>query len=310
MGAFGFESTTMDVIRGVSLAGKTAVVTGCTAGLGIETARTLLSAGADVCIVARNMEKLEPVAAMLQQEHPDARVTVARVDLSDLSTVRSGAAAILDQHPTINLLINNAGVMACPQMKTAQELEYQFGTNHVGHFLLTCLLVPALLNGAPARIVCLSSSAHRLADIDLDDPNFRTTPYDKWRAYGASKTANALFALELDKRLKDRGIRSFSVHPGVIMTELSRHLPEEETSSIRTRGYTFKTIAQGAATSIYAAVSDELNGQGGVYLENCHIAELNDSNKDGGVTSWAQDPDDARRLWTISEEIVGETFSW
>ena len=227
--------------------------------------------------------------------------------------MRAASADILAAHPSINLLINNAGVMACPLLRTAQDFEMQFGTNHVGHFLFTCLLAPALVAGAPARVVNLSSAGHKFADFNFDDPNYQSREYEKWQAYGESKTANALFSVGLDARLKDKGVRAYAVHPGVIMTELSRHMDESDFATLSERSpageeLVFKSVEQGAATSVFAATAIELAEKGGIYLENCQIAAPAVQGSGSGVESYALDPAAAERLWTLSEALVGQSF--
>jgi NAD(P)-dependent dehydrogenase (short-subunit alcohol dehydrogenase family) len=210
--------------------------------------------------------------------------------------------------------VNNAGVMACPEAKTRDGFELQLGTNHLGHFLMTGLLVPALLRAAPARVVSVSSRGHQQSPIRFDDLAFEKEPYDKWAAYGQSKTANVLFAVELDRRLGGRGVHANAIHPGVIPTDLSRHMGKEDFEHIRRRSggaLKIKTVASGAATSVYAATAPELEGRGGLYLEDCHVADVNDAPEAReGVRSYAVDPDAAKRLWTISEELVGRTFAF
>ena len=315
MSAFNKESTTDDVIAGISLAGKTALVTGASAGLGIETSRALASAGAKVVMVARDAAKLDAALQGVREALPEAELDTAIVDLADLDSVRAGAADILARFPAIDLLINNAGVMACPLMRTAQGFEMQFGTNHVGHFLLTCLLQPALVAGAPARVVNLSSAGHRFADMQWDDPNYEHSDYAPWPAYGQAKTANVLFSVGLDARLKSQGVRAFAVHPGAIHTELARHLDEETMAALVAAnpgagGMEFKSIPQGSATSVWAATSPDLEGQGGLYLEDCHIASEVSDDPIGGVESYAIDPESADRLWALSEDLVGQRFAF
>jgi NAD(P)-dependent dehydrogenase (short-subunit alcohol dehydrogenase family) len=317
MTIFNASSTTNDVIAGISLVGKVAVVTGASAGLGIETARVLASVGATVLLVARNQEKLEPVLQSLREQLPGAQLDSALMDLSDLGSVRAAAVDIAARYPSINLLINNAGVMACPLGRTAQGFELQFGTNHLGHFLFTNMLLPSLEAAAAgssqdSRVISLSSAGHRFGGIDFDDPNYERREYEKWAAYGQSKTANALFAVGLDARLKAKGVRAFSVHPGVIMTELGRYLAPEEWESLKAsrpsgEEMTFKSIEQGAATSVWAATSPQLQGLGGLYLEDCHIAEPGVPGKSGGIAGYAADPALADRLWDLSETLVGRS---
>lgn len=313
MSQFDRASTTDDVIQGISLAGKLAVVTGASSGLGVETSRVLAAAGARVLMVARDQAKLEAAAQELRQMLPQAGFHTQVMDLADLGSVRAATAQILAEYPQIHLLINNAGVMACPLMRTAQGFEMQFGTNHIGHFLFTCMLAPALLAGAPGRVVNLSSGGHRFADINLEDPNYNTRDYEKWQAYGESKTANALFSVALDTRLKGHGVRVFAVHPGMIMTQLSRHMQQEDFESLSSRATSaekmqFKSVEQGAATSVWAATSPELAEKGGIYLENCQIAAPAAQDSSDGVESYALDAASAERLWAVSEELVGQSF--
>lgn len=314
MSQFDENTTTAEVIAGVSLAGKLAVVTGASAGLGIETCRALASAGASVLMIARDESKLESAASALRESMPGAVFDTAIVDLADLDSIRQAAPAILAKYPRIQLLINNAGVMACPLMRTAQGHEMQFGTNHLGHFLLTALLAPALVAGAPGRVVNLSSGGHKFANFNFDDPDYQSREYDKWQAYGESKTANALFSVALDARLAGHGVRSFAVHPGVIMTELSRHMEQADFELLSDRApegepLSFKTVEQGAATSVWAAVSPELAEKGGIYLENCQIAGPAVQGASTGVESYALDKAAAERLWVLSEELSGQPFT-
>lgn len=313
--AFDATTTTDDVMRGVSLAGQTALVTGASSGLGVETSRALAAAGAHVVMSARDAQKLDKARAEVLAQVPQAALDTLLMDLADTDSVRAAAGQALQDYPIIHLLINNAGVMACPLMRTAQGFELQFGTNHLGHFLFTCLLAPALLAGAPARIVNLSSAGHKFADVNFDDPNYRQRDYEKWQAYGESKTANALFTVGIDKRLKDSGVRAYAVHPGVIMTELSRHMDHAdfETLSSRTpagQELVFKSVEQGAATSVWAATAVELAEQGAIYLENCQIAQPAVQEGNSGVESYALDAAAAEQLWALSEQLVGQSFSF
>lgn len=315
MTGFDAASTTDDVMAGISLAGKLAVVTGASSGLGVETCRVLAAAGAAVLMLARDSDKLAAVALELQQDNPAAILHTATLDLADLDSVRTTAAAILAEHAQIHLLINNAGVMACPLARTAQGYEMQFGTNHLGHFLFTCLLVPALVAGAPGRVVTLSSAGHKIADVNLDDSAYIVREYDKWQAYGESKTANALFAVGLDARLAGKGVRSFAVHPGAIVTGLGRHMDEADYQFLMSRQpagqeMTLKSVEQGAATSVWAATSPELAGRGGVYLEDCQVAMPAASGSSAGVESYAVDAAAAERLWAVSEVLVGQSFEF
>lgn len=313
MTEFNAQSTTSDVIQGVDLGGLQAVVTGASSGLGVETARALASAGASVLMLARDPAKLEAAVARVRADQPAAHLDTALLDLADLDSVRAGAADILARYQSINLLVNNAGVMACPLLRTAQGFEMQFGTNHLGHFLLTALLAPALVAGAPARVVNLSSAGHRFGAPNLADPNYEQRDYNKWQAYGESKSANVLFSVGLDARGRSAGVRSFAVHPGVIMTELSRHMQQEDYDLLTaggTREMRFKTVEQGAATSVWAAAAPSLEGRGGIYLEDCQVAEPAVPGGEGGVESYAVDPEIADQLWELSEQLVGESFSF
>jgi NAD(P)-dependent dehydrogenase (short-subunit alcohol dehydrogenase family) len=204
--------------------------------------------------------------------------------------------------------------MACPFAHTVDGFEMQFGTNHVGHFLLTCLIAPALRKGAPSRVVSLSSRGHHIAPVDFGDPNFEHRPYQKWASYGQSKTANVLFAVGLERRLGVAGVHAYALHPGAIMTELARHLVQEDIEFLRSRApaggtLTFKSVEAGAATSVFAATAPELQGRGGIYLEDCHVATVNDApNALDGVKTYAFDPVNAERLWELSERLVGQRF--
>lgn len=322
---FGFESTAAEVAAGVDLAGKIAVVTGGSGGLGAETARVLASRGAHVVIGARDVAKGEKVAAAIRSATPGAVVEVGALELGSLPSVRAFAEATLAKHPAIHLLVNNAGVMASPLDRTEQGFELQFGTNHLGHFLLTGLLLPALRKGAPARIVCVSSSGHRFAPVSLDDPNYEKRPYDKWESYGQAKTANIWHALELDRREGGRGVHAIAIHPGMIVTELGRHLTDDDRKALMARvaaaakesgekvtpgGSRWKSVEQGAATQVWAATAPELEGRGGLYLEDCHIAGPSpDPGAPGGYVSWALDAAGAAKLWTLSEKLVGASFA-
>jgi NAD(P)-dependent dehydrogenase (short-subunit alcohol dehydrogenase family) len=312
---FGPDSTTDQVLDGIDLAGRLAVVTGGSGGLGAETARALASKGASVIIAARDLGKANAVADQIRASTGNDGVSVGPLDLGSLASVRSFAEWFLAGHDSLQLLINNAGVMACPYGTTTDGFELQFGTNHVGHFLLTGLLAPALVGGAPARVVNLSSRGHQLSPVVFDDIGFQARPYEKWSAYGQSKTANVLFTVELDRRLADRGVRAFAVHPGVIPTDLSRHMDAADFEFVRNRSASgggraaMKTVASGAATSVYAATAPELEDRGGLYLEDCHVVDVNDDPSVlSGVRSYAVDIDAARRLWTVSEEMVGRRF--
>lgn len=311
---FGAETSAEEAALDVDLSGQTIVVTGGSAGLGVETARVLASRGARIVSVVRDEAKGKAAVASIRESVPDAEIEIAVLDLSDLDSVRRGADDIAKRFSRIDRLINNAGVMACPLGRTTEGLDTQLGTNHLGHFVLTARLIPQLLAGAPARIVNLSSAGHRLSPFRFDDPFFERDDYDKWTAYGQAKTANVLFSVALDERFKDRGIRSFAVHPGAIRTELGRHMDAKDVKDLMARrkgrsAMTFKQIPQGAATTVWAATAPELEGRGGVYCEDCGVAEeIEDPTLDQGVLSWALDRIAAERLWSMSEQWSGETF--
>ena len=308
---FGAETTASEVAEGIDLRGKVALVTGGSSGLGQETARVLAARGAHVILTARDVPKGESVAAGIRASTGNERVEVEDLELGSLKSVRAFAGRFLARHPTLHVLVNNAGVMACPPAKTADGFELQFGSNHLGHFLTTCLLAPALRRGAPSRVVSVSSRGHQMSPVVFEDIQFERRPYNKWLAYGQSKTANVLFAVGLERRLGARGVHANALHPGGIMTELSRHLQGEDWEFLqtRTRGMKFKTVEAGAATSVFAATAPELEGRGGLYLEDCHVAAVNDApDALDGVKSYALDPGNADRLWEVSEKLVGERF--
>ncbi len=309
MSKFKFESSTYEVLADVNLEGKIVVVTGGASGLGFETARALASKGAHVVLVGRNAENLEMAKIQLMR-FGLTKVDSELMDLEDLDSVNVAAQSLLSRYPKIDILVNNAGIMACPLARTKQGFESQFGTNHLSHFLFTCLLAPSLIAAGEARVVNLSSSAHHGGTVNFEDPNFETAPYDKWVAYGASKTANALFAVGLNARLKSKGVLSFAVHPGMIATGLGRHLVPEDLAMFTAAPEPFKTEPQGAATSVWAATASELTDKGGSFLANCQVAEINDGPKHVGVKSYATSMEGADKLWVISEALVGSTFSW
>jgi NAD(P)-dependent dehydrogenase (short-subunit alcohol dehydrogenase family) len=310
----GEETSAEEVAREVDLSGKTIVLTGGSAGLGVETARVLASRGARIISVVRNEAKGQAAAAEIRESVPDAEIELAVLDLFDLDSVKRGADEIAKRCASIDRLINNAGVMACPLGRTSEGLDTQLGTNHLGHFVLTARLIPQLLAGSPSRIVNLSSAGHRLSPFRFEDPWFEKEPYDKWIAYGQAKTANVLFSIALDKRYKDRGLRAFAVHPGAIQTELSRHMDQDDLKDLMARRPSnepmkFKPVPQGAATTVWAAIAPELEGRGGLYCEDCHVAEeSNDETRMDGIRSWALDLEAAEKLWALSEEWSGETF--
>lgn len=310
---FGPDSTTDQVLDGLDLTGTLALVTGASAGLGLETVRALASRGASVVAAARDSGKAEKAlgAAGVEVGGP---VRIEEVDLADLASIRACTDRISAETDRLNLLIANAGVMACPEGRTADGFETQFGVNHLGHFVLVNRLVPLLVAGAPSRVVCLSSAGHRLADVDLEDPNFASTPYNAFLAYSRSKTANVLFAVELDRRWRGKGLRTCAVHPGSVDTELDRHLDDDAKALLVAHRRHGKSIPAGAATSVWAAVVAPAEAIGGRYAEDCAVAEVSDEELTAtggmsGVRSYAVDPARARALWARSEELVGESFA-
>jgi NAD(P)-dependent dehydrogenase (short-subunit alcohol dehydrogenase family) len=309
---FGHHSTALEVAAGHDLAGKTALITGASSGLGVETARVLLLAGASVILAVRDVAKTEPVAAELRALHSHAQVDVVQLDLGSLASVHHAASEVLARWPKLDLLINNAGVMATPFSQTQDGFEMQFGTNHLGHFLLSTLLLPALRAAGTARLVSLSSIGHRRSDLHFDDLHYQSRPYEKWGAYGQSKTANILFAVGWQQRYGAEGITANALHPGGISTGLQKFIPIEEQQAmgwIDAAGKVnsrFKSIEQGAATSIWAALGQELEGVGGLYLEDCNEAlPFDPARPYGGYKSYALDPASAERLWQVSLEMVG-----
>jgi NAD(P)-dependent dehydrogenase (short-subunit alcohol dehydrogenase family) len=301
------------VVAGKDLSGQTAIVTGGATGIGIETVKALAGAGADVVIAVRKRDLGEAAAKEVNAAMGAERASVGMVDLADLSSVKAFTAAWGGK--PLNMLINNAGVMACPLSYTADDLEMQLGTNHFGHFALGVGLAGALRNGAKAgraaRLVSLSSIGHLRSAMNFEDPHYRSRDYDKWAAYGQSKTANALFAVGFDKRLASQGVNANSVMPGGIFTPLQRHLPHEEQVAMGwydaegKPAVGFKTPAQGASTSVWAAVGDELEGVGGLYLENLAEAGPYQPGNRFGVAPHALDTEAAERLWRLSEETTG-----
>ena len=299
---FGVHSTAREVLGSRRLDGVLAIVTGGYAGVGLETTRVLSGAGATVIVPARTPDKARAALAGLE------RVELEALDLGDPKSVDAFAARFLASQRALPLLINNAGIMATPLTRDARGFESQLATNHIGHFQLTLRLWPALVQAKGARVVELTSAGHRRAGLDFDDPHFERREYDKWVAYGQSKTANALFALELDRRGEPRGVRAFSVHPGAIATDLMRHMPAEEREATLARFQALmKSVEQGAATSVWCATSPQLAGEGGVYCENVDIAApvAADSTEVNGVRPWACDPQAAEKLWALSEGWTG-----
>jgi NAD(P)-dependent dehydrogenase (short-subunit alcohol dehydrogenase family) len=315
----GFGSTTAarQVLEGVDLTGKVAIVTGGYSGIGLETTRALAEAGATVIVPARTPDKARQALSNI------SRVEHGKLDLLDPASIDVFASEFLASDRPLHILINNAGIMATPLTRDARGYESQFSANHLGHFQLTARLWPALHNARGARVVSLSSRGHQRAGIDFDDPQFQHRAYDRWQAYGQSKTANVLFAVELDRRGEASGIRAFAVHPGAILTDLSRHMTDEELRGYGllrenkpgfipagksvAEGGDFKTLEQGAATSVWCATSPQLAGMGGVYCQDVDVAPiLQDSSASNvGVRPYAIDPEAAKRLWKLSEELTG-----
>jgi NAD(P)-dependent dehydrogenase (short-subunit alcohol dehydrogenase family) len=300
--AFGFDSTAADVIEDIDLSGKRAIVTGGSSGIGVETARALAGAGADVTLAVRDTEAGQRTATEISASNGSA-VHVGRLDLADQSSVAEFAAS---WGGPLHLLINNAGVMALQELTlTPDGWELQFATNHLGHFALAVGLHDALAAAGDGRIVSLSSRGHLRSPVVFEDINFSSRPYDPWLAYGQSKTANVLFAVEATRRWAADGITANAVHPGAIAeTNLSRHMNPDELASLRASGtFRYKTIAQGAATSVLVATSPQLEGIGGRYFEDCNQAQVlsgDSAHEDRGVAGYAVDRDNARRLWELS----------
>jgi NAD(P)-dependent dehydrogenase (short-subunit alcohol dehydrogenase family) len=311
---FGADSTTDEVLDGIDLSGKRVLVTGVSAGLGVETARALAAHGAHVVGAARDLDKARRATEQVRGDFE-----LIALDLASLASVRACADALVAKAESFDLVVANAGVMACPKGATADGFETQFGTNHLGHFLLVNRIAPLFRPGA--RLVNLSSGGHRYSNVDLDDPNFERTLYDPFVAYGRSKTANVLFAVEFDRRHRDRGVRATAVHPGVIHTELARYMTPEVLEGLMAQikaaaeagggaSLSYKSVPQGAATSVWAGVAAPAEAVGGRYCENCHVADVVGpaDRSGGGVQAYALDPANANALWAKSEELVGERF--
>ena len=322
--AFGETSTTDEVLSGVNFKGKRVLVTGVSSGLGVETARSLAAHGAQVVGAARDLKKTD---AATEEVRKDAAANggsfeVVALDLASLKSVRACADGLLKKGDPFDVIIANAGVMATPFGHTEDGFETQFGTNHLGHFVLANRIAPLL--GTGGRLINLASAGHRFANVDLADPNFERTPYDPWVAYGRSKTANILFAVEFDSRHRDRGIRAAAVHPGGIRTELGRHMDpahwqamvDQINKQLAAEGkgpFQYKAIPQGAATSVWAGFVASVDQIGGRYCENCHVSQIVPEEKQlsvnsEGVRAYALDRKAAEALWRKSEELVGEHF--
>jgi NAD(P)-dependent dehydrogenase (short-subunit alcohol dehydrogenase family) len=318
-GPFGATSTTDEVLEGVNLAGKRILVTGVSAGLGVETARTLAAHGATVVGAARDLGKAQGATAQVRADAKNGgSLELIELDLASLASVRACADGLVAAGKPFDVVICNAGVMATPQGKTSDGFETQFGTNHLGHFVLVNRIASLLTSGS--RLVNLSSAGHRFSDVNLDDPGFEHTPYTEFGAYGRSKTANILFAVEFDRRHKGEGVRATAVHPGGIQTELGRYMTDEIRDALLANinaanaasgapAFSWKTIPQGAATSVWAGAKASADEVGGKYCEDCHVAKIVESaDIREGVKPYALDSDHAKALWAKSEEMVGERF--
>ena len=304
---FGYRSTAADVLKGIDLKGKNVIITGGYSGIGIEAVKALVAAGAAVTVPARRPDKAREELASVPG------VEVAELDLADLKSVARFAASYVATAKPLHILINNAAIMANPETRVGPNWESQFATNHLGHFALVAGLAPALKAANGARVVSVSSTGHKLSPVVFEDIHYGSRPYNKWSAYGQAKTANSLFAIELDRRGQAHGVRAFAIHPGGIMTPLQRYLPKEEMiaagwmdaeGNVNER---FKTVEQGAATETWAATSPQLNGKGGLYCEDCDVAQLTQpgTSRTSGVDPHAVDGDAARRLWQVSVEHTG-----
>src|SRR5580693_3428753 len=320
----GATSTTDDVLSGTDLRGKRVLVTGVSAGIGVETARALAARGAQVVGAARDLEKAEGATAQVRKDAAanGGSFELVALDLASLKSVRACADELLARGEAFDVVIANAGVMATPFGHTLDGFETQFGTNHLGHFVLVNRVAPLIRAGG--RLINLSSAGHRISNVDLQDPNFERTPYDPMVAYGRSKTANILFAVGFDQRHRKRGVRAAAVHPGVIQTELGRYMDpsllqgliQQIGQQLAAEGkgpFQWKTIPQGAATSVWAGVVAPADGIGGQYCENCHVGQIAPDHvtitgASEGVRAYALDPNTAEALWKKSEELVGESF--
>jgi NAD(P)-dependent dehydrogenase (short-subunit alcohol dehydrogenase family) len=320
----GATSTTDDVLSGVNLRGKRILVTGVSAGLGVETARSLAAHGADVVGAARDLDKADAATTQVRKDASanGGSFELVALDLGDLKSVRDSADKLLKKGDPFDVVIANAGVMATPFTYTKDGFEMQFGTNHLGHFVFVNRI--ASLIRAGGRLINLSSAGHRYSNVDLQDPNFERTEYEPFAAYGRSKTANILFAVAFDNRHRERGVRAAAVHPGGIRTELTRHtdpgrletMVAQINKQLAAEGkapFQLKTVPQGAATSVWAAVVAPADEIGGRYCENCHVGNVVPDDAtitvaSEGVRAYALDAANAEALWKKSEEMVGETF--
>lgn len=314
---FGSQSTTDEVMAGVVLTGKRVLITGVSAGLGVETARVLAAHGACVVGAARNLDKARAATRIVSaQAAHGGSLELIELDLASLASVRACADALLAAAASFDVVIANAGVMACPYGRTVDGFETQFGTNHLGHFVLVNRIASLFNQGS--RLVNLASSGHRFSDVNLEDPSFEHTAYTEFGAYGRSKTANILFAVEFDRRHKSQGVRATAVHPGAIQTELGRYMTPQITQSMidsmnakapaKAPAFTWKSIPQGAATTVWSGFVALADLIGGHYCEDCHVAEVIEGDARFGVRPYALDPQHAKALWSRSEAMVGEHF--
>lgn len=306
---FDRNSTCDQVLEGIDLSGKTAIVTGASGGLGAEAARALAAAGAQVTLAARNMEKTALVADSIREAHPNANIDVGQLELVESASVKAFAQNWREQHGQLDLLLLNAGIMACPLMRTSEGWEMQLATNHFGHFLLSSELLAPLKASGDARVVALSSGGHVISPVLLDDPHFENSDYDPWIAYGQAKTANIWFTNELERRFGDQGIHANAVHPGVIFTDLSRHLTEESLTALgeQLSGIEPKSAQAGAATGVYASTAPELQGKGGLYLSDCQVV-TEDSDPSQQFAPHAFNPEGEAALWALTEEALSIEF--
>ena len=310
MANFNASTTTAEVLSGISLTGRTVLITGASTGLGLASAIALAKAGASLILTARSESKFLAAKDAVLASNSDAVVDFCELHLNDIDSCKQAAEDLKYRFNHIDHIIANAGVMACAEQRTKQNFEWQFGVNHLGHFVFINNIIE-LLTADDCRVAILSSGGHRYGDIDLADPNFESQPYNKWLSYGRAKTANALYALELNKRMPFG--HANAVHPGAIMTELSRHLQPDDFaemgSSMKDSGIVMKSLESGAATQVWAITAPELEGRGGLYLEDCQIG-VESPGPTTGYASYLKNHDNAQSLWHLSEQLVGQSFSF